>query len=572
MRMVEQIKKKIIFIIPPMYDCNMPTMTIPALLSNVDNIIDKSIICDTIDLNAIFFNGLFPKVGDLKKQFETAVNNKELDKSILAWYNIHNETSYIQYGDKEFLRNRKLDILQEWYSSDEIEKFLSKSSTTMEKIGEYISNLKLDEAIVFSISVSVEDQIVPAFITMKILKRIYPNTKIIVGGNIVSRLFMQFIESSLVKYFDFLIYGEGENVIIDLINHLTSRTKLKYHKQIYDVSNGNTITEHESDCVQYDKKQALDFDWVKKELYLTPFLVLPISISRKCSWAKCDFCAIHKTWNKLHRRKSVETFIEEIRSYNEKYGVKFFRIIDEDLPPDLALEISQKVIDSDMEVYFEAYVRFDDRFNDSHVMNLMFQAGFRQLFWGIENINDKALKKINKGTVKKDIEEILVLSSKSGMLNYCFILIGIPSIPEEYEMQTLEFIMQCKHIHSVAMGTYVVDRLSPIHQNTSIQKKYSLKLAEVGDMTTELKYIIADEDYYIRAKKKCKEYIYQMFSCRKDLAISSIFSEEARFILTTEFTNNFINKFINSGNEISAKLVSDAIERHTNERVNRGKI
>ena len=225
-------------------------------------------------------------------------------------------------------------------------------------------------------------------------------------------------------------------------------------------------------------------------------------------------------------------------------------------------------MEKNIRIYYEIYTRFDKNFLNYQFVEKVYVSGCRQIFWGIENVDDAALKYMNKGTNQDIISKTLSNTAKAGILNYCFILTGIPHISVETEKKTIEYIIQNKDIHVAAIGSYVVDKLSPMEVNDTIRNKYHITLYDIGDLTTEIGYLYKGINQNKEVKLRTIGYIKEIYLKRPDFALSSFLNEEIRFVLVQKFGNKFIEKYVSGLNRKEVELIrEEAIGRVVEERV-----
>lgn len=548
---------KVYLLLPPAHDWSMPLLALPLLKA----CIPYEIKCQVIDVNVDFFHHIWGKdnLDASKNVIINALENGQLCSSVNASIELEKKIFFKQLGPKEAVLSRKVHVLEEWYDSNKVYEFLKSESETERILAQLVEQYDLEDAAAFAISIGVEDQIVPSFILMKILRRKFANVPIILGGNIVSRLSENLRTSKLKFYFDVLIVGEGEKSLPDILSKIYKASALS----------NKTVQIDSAQMPEYRLSQPIpDFDDIELDSYLCPVSVLPITINRKCDWGRCDFCAIHACWNGPHRERDLDEVIAEICYLIEKYNTRFFRIVDENVSTKLLGEFADRLLKRGLSIYYEIYTRFHYDFQNSSFVEKIYRSGCRQIFWGIENIDDDALRFMNKGTSQRIISQTLENTAKAGILNYCFILTGVPHIPVEKEERTIAYVIQNKNIHVAAIGSYVVDRLSPIEVNDTIREKYHISLYDVGDLTTEIGYLYEGSDQSKEVKQRTIAYIQEVYAKRSDYALSSLLNEEIRFILTQKYGNHFIEEYIAELGEKELEIIrQEAAERVVEERV-----
>lgn len=553
-------ENKVYMFVPPAHDWGMPLMALPLLKTYMQ----QNIECKIIDINVDFFNYIWGKdyLNSLKYSIKKSFDDNNMLVSVETCVDLEKKILFKRLNEEEYVLSRKIHTIDEWYSSQKVYEFLESESETEKILDLLLDNYNLEDGKAFAISISVEDQIVPSFIIMKLLKRKFKHIPIILGGNIVSRLVDNLSASKLKKYFDILIVGEGEKSLPFVLENILIEKKFENLDSIV------RCVETEPQFKEKWSENTPDFEDITWDSYLCPVAVLPITLNRKCDWGKCDFCAIHVCWTSEHRERDLDEVITEIYYYIEKYNIKYFRIVDENVSAKILDKFSDKILEKKISIYYEMYTRFDKKFSDYQFVKKLYNSGCRQIFWGIENIDDDALKLMNKGTNQNIISATLENTSKTGILNYCFILTGVPHISVETEKKTIEYIIQNKNIHVAAIGSYVVDRLSPMEVNDIIQSKYHISVYDIGDLTTEIGYLYEGCNQNKEVKLRTIGYIEDIYSKRPDYALSSLLNEEIRFVLTQKYGNQFITEYISGLSEKELEVIEkEAIERVVEERV-----
>ena len=547
--------KDMILIFPPAHDFTMPYSAMGILKAYIENHSKMSI--EVVDLNLAFYTNLIQKSNFqeyIRKSQELIAKNdlSGIIQHIVSFNNKINEIlSQLDKSDKYKLSKRKISAIS--FDTLNLTDILKESENTdnpiMKLLIEALDFDKINKAKYIGINISVEDQVLCALFVAVILKNRLPEKPIVIGGNMVSRIPDRFKKLKDLKIVDYIIEGEGELQLLNLFNGQA------FSKNIF-LQNINLI------------KRGLYAEY-SPNLYLSIFPVIPILTSRKCSWHKCDFCSIHSSWAKCRTRK-IDEVITEIE-YFKNLGYKYFRIIDENFQIKRMISFAKKIIDLGWNnLRFEAYSRFEKEFLDSNTANLLYRAGFRQFFWGLESIGDTTINLVKKTSHfdKNDISKILNNVSNAGILNYVFALVGIPNSDVNDEEKTVDYIINNSDIHSVALGSFVVDACSPIHLNDSIRRKYNIALLdEPFRLSTEIPYLSTPEWAKEETQKRAENYTRKIYNVRNDLALSSLLNEEERFILSDCFGSNFIQKI--SQNDTLKDYVDSAINNSINHKIKR---
>lgn len=577
-------KEEVTLIFPPVHDFAMPYLSLPLLKKYIEEYSDVK--CNIEDFNQRFFLKIIGNGGltGIKNEFLQNLKNSDFIKSInsairLEEHCLNKTQRYSRNLPGYNLSLRKVRVPYSTLDSGDIYIGMnSKDNIFYDIFIDFLSIDKFAKTKIFGISIGVEDQIFPSFTLTKAIKDSYPSAKVVIGGNIVYRLFDGIVNSMLSRYVDFLIIREGEEPLLELIQYCLKKANKKLSNpkimSVNDAPSQQSLSEikKEASIIDINKIKTPDFNGFNLEDYLSPIPILPTFITRKCYWAKCDFCAIHISWDPKYRIRNMFQVIEDIEHYSNK-GINHFRVIDEDCPPSVLNEFANEILERGICIYFEAYTRFEKHFlNKSFCKNLA-RAGCRQLFFGLESIGGATLKLIGKGSFynMENITDILRNTKATGIFNYLFMMIGIPNAPLNDEKQTISYIMNNEDIHMVSLASFVVDRGSPIHIKEAVRKKYAIEIFEIGNMTTEIGYLINKKDVRGSIKNRAENYLSEVFTRRPDLALTSLLSDDIRFILTCVHGNNFAQEYMKKlkNEEDIINITRKAIRKCKEERIER---
>lgn len=199
--------------------------------------------------------------------------------------------------------------------------------------------------------------------------------RVIIGGIHASAL-----PEEAAKYADQVIVGEGESVILDVINQKLT------DKIIYTTPPQNL-----------DDLPLPDYSILK-----TPCDCANIMTTRGCTY-RCTFCTTSRMFAP-YRQRSVNSVIEEIRIY-KKMGFQYMNFEDDNFTADKerAKEICRRMIDEHLTFKETFFFGRTDMAEDEELMELLQKAHLNRVLIGIESLNQEALDQIHKGQHKEDI-------------------------------------------------------------------------------------------------------------------------------------------------------------------------
>lgn len=233
---------------------------------------------------------------------------------------------------------------------------------------------------------------------------------------------------------DYIITGgDYDFMMLNLVDHLVNKVKLEpgfyYRSKNKIINTGIFALKHHN----LDTLPIIDRQLTRWQLYgqnNTNFRYKPgayIMSGRDCWWGKCTFCS----WTTTHPASTFRTFsvdhtIKEIE-YLVSLGVK--EIFDDSgtLPigkwlNDLCQQLIKKGLNK--KIVLSCNMRFSALNQEQY--NLMAEAGFRFILYGLESNNQKTLDKIDKNTKITDARKTLIMAKKAGLQPHVTIMIGYP--------------------------------------------------------------------------------------------------------------------------------------------------
>lgn len=267
-----------------------------------------------------------------------------------------------------------------------------------------------------------------AYEIVELIRKNYPESKIVLGGPHITVLKEKVFEECSEA--DFLVIGEGEYALYDLIeNEDPSADNII-------VKNGqNDIAKVKAKDVVVENLPMPAYDILDFEKYVPPPASLQskkpgigIIASRGCPY-KCSFCA-RITGNRL-KFKQVDQLIDEIKYLKEKFNIKQFHFYDDTITSKKSyiMSLCQRFIDENLNLHWSCFARVDTV--DEEVLTLMRKSGCFVIMYGVESLDERVLKDVNKGINIKQINEALILTRKAKIESRISLIIGTPTETRE---------------------------------------------------------------------------------------------------------------------------------------------
>ncbi len=276
--------------------------------------------------------------------------------------------------------------------------------------------------------------------TMNIISKIKKIDKKIItvlGGVHASALPIKTMEE--IKDLDFLVFGEGEKIIVELVNELKNKkssfSKIKgivFRKKGRIIKNKPRELIEDLNTIPYPDRNLLPLKLYAKQHVSRGFSrremkIIEIITSRGCP-NHCIFCAGHINYGHRVRFRSYENIVGEITECIRKYNITHVSIEDDTFILNKELVRKLCIFFKQKKLTWNCNARVNNVNYD--LLKLMAKSGCKKIAFGVESGNSEILKKIKKGiTVEQAIKA--VRDSKKAGIRYveCDFILG--SHPDE---------------------------------------------------------------------------------------------------------------------------------------------
>jgi radical SAM superfamily enzyme YgiQ (UPF0313 family) len=254
---------------------------------------------------------------------------------------------------------------------------------------------------------------------------------LIVGGEHAS-----FLKGELLRdhpVFDYLVYGEGEQTLAELVHRLDGGEHVddvqglvyRQEKEIF-VNDPRPLIE-DIDSLPFPARHLLPVERYVPLQHRGDFMRLPsagIVVSRGC--AQELTLSSNSVWGGTSRVHSARRILEEMKRGMKKYGIREFRFLDENLtaPDGPVSELCDLIIRKGLDVTWSCYSRVTGI--KKHILAKMKEAGCFQITYGIGFGTEKALKTANLNTTLEQAMKAVDWTKEVGIECGCDFMLGLP--------------------------------------------------------------------------------------------------------------------------------------------------
>lgn len=274
------------------------------------------------------------------------------------------------------------------------------------------------------------------------IKKIKPEIKIIMGGPHVAALPKESLENENI---DVICNGEGEEVMIELINALKSNrplngiTGIHYKENEKIINTGLRPLIKNLNDLPFPARELLDMNLYrisatrKRTMGRADIIVT----SRGCPY-KCNFCS-KAVFGQSVRYRNPENVIAEVEEVINKYNIKEIQFVDDTLTVnhEHIMKICELILKKNLKFTWGCHSRVNNITDE--MFAIMRRAGCRELAFGVESGNQEVLNAIGKRITLEEVRNAVKLCQKNKMLAICGFIIGHIQDTEKTVMETIDF-------------------------------------------------------------------------------------------------------------------------------------
>lgn len=295
-------------------------------------------------------------------------------------------------------------------------------NSDIDTIIDYVNNYQPDVLLIgHSGSTSAQPIINSITHDIKCLNR---NIVIVLGGVFPTFHWKEILTSN--DQFDFIVRGEGEQTILQLIEKIEKNLTTDNINGIAFLKNGIPISNPDAVLIKDLDRYRIGWELMKgyQYTYWGKKKAIVIQFSRGCPYP-CTYCGQRIFWRKW-RHRNPQKLADEIEMLHYKYGIEVINFADENPSsvPNAWRTFLEILSSKNLNLILVGSIRSDNVVRDKDFLHLYKKAGFERLLLGIENYSEETLKLIKKsGSKSKDMEAIQLLR-KHGILSMATLVVG----------------------------------------------------------------------------------------------------------------------------------------------------
>jgi len=347
-------------------------------------------------------------------------------------------------------------------------------------------------------------------------REIQPEAKIILGGPHPTTL----PEKCLEADYDFLVMGEAEDTMVDLIEKGQPEDVpgLWYKRSREWVKNPDRAPSDNLDRIPFPAFDLIDLDrykrlWFQLDTIGRPVAGTSVLGTRGCPY-RCSFCqpTLEKLFGKKLRKRSPANIVSELWWLKERFKIQGVFFLDDTLNVDRgwSQELAEKMISAKLDLVFGCNMRAE--LVDRPTLEIMKEAGLRKICLGIESCSEKIRNEIlNKKITHKQIENAVAIARDLGLKVQGYFMIGAPGESKAEVKSTLSYPRQLElddltiNITTPLPATYLYQRyhgdISLPEEKFDYYRRYAFKPGELSQRWLRGAQIFGYLAFYLRPRK-----------------------------------------------------------------------
>jgi anaerobic magnesium-protoporphyrin IX monomethyl ester cyclase len=247
---------------------------------------------------------------------------------------------------------------------------------------------------------------------LELAKSINPDIMTIMGGVHASFMFDEIF--SLTDAVDFIIRGEGELTIVELLDAIVSDGDITNVQGIVYCHKKKTFINSQRPLMRNLDSMPMAWDlldWDDYTYYILPGSRLgAVCTSRGCD-KECTFCSQQKFWQKTWRARSPEDIVQEMMTLRYQYDVDVVLFTDDYPTPDRQRweRLLDLIIEKNMDMKILMETRAADIIRDEDILYKYKKAGIVHIYVGTEATQQESLDYIKKDLSIEESKKALSL-------------------------------------------------------------------------------------------------------------------------------------------------------------------
>lgn len=257
---------------------------------------------------------------------------------------------------------------------------------------------------------------------------------VVMGGPHVT-----FMADEAIDFCDYVVRNEGEETLVELVEYLQGRGSLHAIKGLtYRAADGTVVHNPDRPLLT----SLTDLPWPDLSLVVNGHKIHPAPIlsSRGCPFG-CEFCSVILMFGRRVRVVDPVEVVKHLKGF--KHNKIFFYDDNFLISKRRGKELLREMIKAKLDTPFFAQIRVDSVYKngvvDRELLDLLWNAGCRIVYLGLESVNPATLKEYHKESSVDDMAGGLEALAGRGIKTHGMFVFGADSDTVESLARTADF-------------------------------------------------------------------------------------------------------------------------------------
>ena len=309
---------------------------------------------------------------------------------------------------------------------------------------------------VVAISVPFPGNLYSALRCGQLIKKSYPQTKILMGGGYVNTELRSLAEERVFEFVDFITLDDGEAPIWHLYEYFRGERPLAELKRTFTLRGG--VVQYLNGSRELDVPQrdvgTPDYADFKLDEYLSVIEIVnpmhrlwsdgrwnKLTLAHGCYWGKCSFCDVTLDYIKRYEPVNAALLCDRIETIIAQTGQHGFHFVDEAAPPALMRDLALEIIKRGITIAWWTNIRFEQSFTED-LCQLLKASGCIAVSGGLEVASDRLLALMKKGVTVAQVARVSRNFTAAGIMVHAYLMYGFPTQTAQETIDALEMVRQ----------------------------------------------------------------------------------------------------------------------------------
>lgn len=276
------------------------------------------------------------------------------------------------------------------------------------------------------------------------VRRQNPGIHLVLGGP--QATLTAFDTLKAMEFIDFVCTGEGENTVVPFFRALLreseadfSRIPGLFYRQSGKILRGSGVvpqTDLET-LPHWDDRLLLPGMGLAEPNISGDTYFMPIDTGRGCPF-QCTFCSTSYVWDRKYRLKSTKRILEDIRYFQEKFGIRSFDVAHDAFTANekMIAEFCDAIREKGWDINWKCSTRIDCL--SEELILKMKAAGLTHISLGVESGSQRMQESLKKRLDLSKVKPMVRFLQENGIDVTLMFMYGFPDETEEDLNETLE--------------------------------------------------------------------------------------------------------------------------------------